>query len=236
MKRRTGVFVLFFSILLVSCDHSTLKIMPLGDSITEGLTVIQGVHTFNGGYRRDLETLLTAQKVDFDFVGSQTDADTAQTVHKHHEGHSGWRIEDIDAQVDGWVGSTQPDVILLLLGANDILQKHDVPGAPARFSGLLDHLRQVDPNAWIFVASILPIHDELENAQVQSYNESIGDDVAIRQSHGEKIRWVDMNRDSGLTAAYEDLPDGLHPDRPGYDKMANVWFGALKDFVGSASF
>src|SRR5580698_3173227 len=87
------------SAFAVSCDSETIKVMPLGDSITAGLTVIQGTHTLNGGYRRRLESLLDSNHVAFDFVGSQSDPDDVPNTRKHHEGHSGWRIQDIDGGV-----------------------------------------------------------------------------------------------------------------------------------------
>jgi hypothetical protein len=209
--------------------------MPLGDSITAGLTVIQGVHTFEGGYRRKLETLLEQQmgpqrpgRLGFDFVGSQTDPDTAVTRRKHHEGHSGWKIEDLDGQVEYWVPAANPDIVLLLAGANDILQQHDLETAPDRFIALIDHIQNVAPQAWILASSILPMYDPKMDAQVQDYNSAIGELVLARQHKGEKIRWVDMNGTSGLTA--DELPDGLHPKASGYDKMADTWFSALLDF------
>jgi len=207
-----------------SCNQEqAVRIMPLGDSITAGLTVIGGVHHYEGGYRRRLETLLEGQHLNFDFVGSQTDPDTAQLKRKNHEGHSGWRIEDLDGDLDSWIPAAQPDVVLLLAGANDILTQRDLENAPDRLMTLIDHIQRLAPEAWIFASSILPIHDPLMNDQVHSYNESIEERVLARELRGEKIRWVDMNGTSGLTDSFDDLPDGLHPAAPGYDKMAEVW-------------
>lgn len=231
MGRGMTLLCVVFAFMGISCERHVMTVMPLGDSLTEGLTVVQGVHTLNGGYRRHLEELLTAQKIDFDFVGSQTDSDAVPTIHKKHEGHSGWRIQDIDSQIDYWVAPTKPDVILLLLGGNDILKQNDLPNAPERFSKLLDHIRQDDPDVWIFASSILPMHDEGMNAQIATYNAGIADLVLLRQQNGEKIRWVDIYRDSGVTNSADDLPDGIHPNTTGYDKMAEVWFAAMKDFL-----
>src|SRR5262249_2394062 len=65
----------------------TLKIMPLGDSITDG----EG--GTNAGYRKALYDLLVAAKVSFQFVGSAFDnPGMLPPEQTHHEGHSGFTI------------------------------------------------------------------------------------------------------------------------------------------------
>jgi lysophospholipase L1-like esterase len=80
-----------------------LRIMPLGDSITLGLTS----RTFSG-YRDDLCRRLTAAGLDVDLVGSVASG-TGPDI--DHEGHPGWTIAQIAAMADAWLAAAAPDVV-----------------------------------------------------------------------------------------------------------------------------
>jgi lysophospholipase L1-like esterase len=43
---------------------------------------------------------------------------------KHHEGHSGYLAINIAANnLQGWLASAKPDVVMFMLGTNDIVQQ-----------------------------------------------------------------------------------------------------------------
>ncbi|WP_197528685.1 GDSL-type esterase/lipase family protein [Aeoliella mucimassa] len=77
------------------------SVLPLGDSITAG-------NGF-GGYRAQLGTDLTSQGHTFHLLGSQVMQDGGETSAAlrapydglHHEGHGGWRIDQLDANLNG---------------------------------------------------------------------------------------------------------------------------------------
>lgn len=202
--------------------------MPLGASITAGLSVNQGVHTFEGGYRKPLEALLEpvleAKHIDFDFVGSQVDDPSVPMKRRHHEGHCGWRVDNIDDQIVGWIQTYQPDVVLLMVGTNDVLQNYDLENAPARLDHLVTDILTAGVK-YVFVSSILPLSDPDLNQKANVYNSAISDLMLTRQHNGEHIIWVDQDGDSGVTPS--DLGDGIHPNAPGYGKVADLWFQAL---------
>src|SRR6476619_7099245 len=87
------------------------KVMPLGDSITEGTQV-------PGGYRIGLWQRLANGRYTVDLVGSQFNGPSALGDHDH-EGHPGWRIDQIDANINGWLASAGPRTVLLHIGTND---------------------------------------------------------------------------------------------------------------------
>jgi hypothetical protein len=76
------------------------------------------------------------------------------------------------------------------------------------------------------VAQIIPHADPVKEARIQTFNAAIPGIVASR---GSKVHLVDMH--SALTTA--DLADGVHPSAAGYDKMADVWYAALRSVPGS---
>ena len=118
------------------------EILPLGDSITEG------VGGTGGGYRARLHLLLNNAGDSFNFVGSATNNSTPALINSgqhYHEGHSGYRIDQIEGDLTGLVSSDPafdtsngghwldggiavgrapifPDLILLHIGTNDASQ------------------------------------------------------------------------------------------------------------------
>ncbi|MEN3541405.1 GDSL-type esterase/lipase family protein, partial [Microbispora sp. ZYX-F-249] len=127
-------------------SNGGVRVMPLGDSITEGTQV-------PGGYRIGLWQRLAAGRYTIDFVGSQFNGPGNLGDHDH-EGHPGWRIDQIDANITRWLQTYTPRTVLLHIGTNDVLQNYNVSGAPQRLSTLIDHITAAAPNAEVFVATI----------------------------------------------------------------------------------
>jgi len=75
---------------------------------------------------------------------------------KDHEGHSGWRIDEIASSINGWLNAQQPDIIILMIGTNDMIVNFDVGNAPA--AQLIDQITNLLPNANL-LASIPPIRE-----------------------------------------------------------------------------
>jgi lysophospholipase L1-like esterase len=202
-------------------SNGGVRVMPLGDSITDGLTV-------PGGYRIGLWQRFGAGGFRVDFVGSLFNGPASLGDHDH-EGHSGWRIDMIDANIVGWVRNTNPHTVLLHIGTNDVLQNFNLAGAPGRLSTLIDHITATVPSAEVFVATIIPLANSGAEANVRTYNAAIPSIVQSKINASRHVHLVDMH--SALTAA--DLADGVHPNATGYDKMATTWFTALRSVPGS---
>ncbi len=196
-----------------------IRIMPLGDSITDG-------YYFPGGYRIDLEDQLVEAGLDIDFVGSLVNG-PPELDDQDHEGHSGWRIDQIAAEIDGWLEASQPEIVLLMIGSNDVLQDYDLGAAPDRLGALMDQIIAGMPETKLVVASITPLSTELDDAQALEYNAAIPDLVATRVAQGALLTYVDMH--AALTL--EDLVDGVHPNPAGYAKMADVWTEAVLELT-----
>ncbi|MBO3743226.1 RICIN domain-containing protein [Actinoplanes flavus] len=194
------------------------RVMPLGDSITEGTQV-------PGGYRTGLWQRAAAAGYRVDLVGSQFNGPAVLGDHDH-EGHPGWRIDQIDANISGWLRTTTPRTVLLHIGTNDILQNYNVAGAPGRLSALIDRITAAAPSADVFVATIIPLANGGQEAAARTFNAAL---PGIVQSKGTRVHLVDMH--AALTTA--DLIDGVHPTAGGYDKMAATWYAALRSVPGS---
>jgi len=111
----------------------------------------------------------------------------------------------------------QPDIILLMSGANGF-------DAPAR-DQLIRTLGETS-TAHLFVATILPQKaPRADWEKVDAYNASLPAIVAAQKAAGKRITLVDMH--AAITTD-DLLPDGVHPNQTGMDKMATAWFAALK--------
>src|SRR5256885_14756200 len=112
MRRCPGVLAaaLLAAALLTTPAHAAVgtrpvRVMPLGDSITFGVGSSTG-----SSYRAALWDRLVGQAgYAVDYVGSQRSGALPDT---DNEGHSGWRIDQIASNVDGWLATYQPDVVL----------------------------------------------------------------------------------------------------------------------------
>jgi lysophospholipase L1-like esterase len=198
-------------------SNGGVRVMPLGDSITDGFNV-------PGGYRIDLWQSLVNGGHTVDFVGSQSNG-PGSLGDRDHEGHSGWRIDQIDANIVSWLQQFTPRTVLLHIGTNDMFQNPG--GASQRLSALIDRITATAPDTEVFVATIVPL--PAADATVRAFNAAIPGIVQSKVDAGQRVHLVDMF--SALTAA--DLADGVHPNAGGYAKMAAVWFDALQSVPGS---
>ncbi|WP_433219481.1 SGNH/GDSL hydrolase family protein [Dactylosporangium sp. CS-047395] len=196
-----------------------VRILPLGDSITDG-------RKDPGSYRIELWKELTASGVRLDFVGSKQSGPSS-LPDRDHEGHSGFRIDEIDAEVTGWVQAADPRFVLVQLGTNDVLQDYQMAGAPERMSKLLDHVIAAAPGADVYVASLLPLEDKAQQAHATAFNAALPE---IVRDKGARVHFVDMHDKLTL----KDLDDGIHPTAGGFVKMAQLWADALKPQLTAA--
>ena len=199
-------------------SNGGVRIMPLGASITDGFAT-------PGGYRTGLWRRLASGGYTVDFVGSATNGPASLGDHDH-EGHSGWRIDQIDANVAGWLRATNPHVVLLHVGTNDVSQNYRLANAPARLSGLIDKIQLNAPGVELFVAQIAPSSNPTNEARIRAFNAAI---PGVLSGKGPRVHLVDMHS----VVSVSDLADGTHPTAAGYDKMAAAWYSALRSVPNS---
>lgn len=221
--------------------YAELKIMPLGDSITEGgYEHRPGFPTTEGAYRTVLVPELLNLHPEILFVGSHV-AGPKTLVQRHHEGHSGWRIDELisgrvyarsyEKGVESWLPTYNPNLILLMIGSNDIVQNYFLDQAPLRFAKLIDEIWRFTPCATIFVASIIPTNNSHLNDEIEKYNGALHNYVTSLKSSGHSVIWVDMYNESNLHWSTSDYSDGVHPSFQGYIKIGRVWFNHIASFL-----
>lgn len=96
-----------------------IRVLPLGNSITHGTDT-------HFSYRYNLWKKLTNEKVNIDFIGTMTTNYGGNPpfpdplFDKHHEGHRGWRADQLFAGLANWLPKYTPDIVLLHAGKNDV--------------------------------------------------------------------------------------------------------------------
>lgn len=212
---------------LTPSQPSSVRLMPLGDSITQA-------DNQHDSYRRPLWLKLKSAGFDVDFVGSQT------THHRglppnpdfdmDHEGHWGWRADEILDRIGEWADTELPDIVLVHLGTNDVLQSQRTRTTIDEIGQIIDRIRISNSNVTILLAQLIPVDDTGRNVAIRSLNDAILHLAASKQSESSPVRVVDQffGFDPKL-----DTYDGLHPNPSGEEKMAQNWFSALEELLTS---
>jgi lysophospholipase L1-like esterase len=196
------------------CPEDGLRIMPLGDSLTDGLTV-------PGGYRVELWRQIAVAGLHDHFVGS-LESGPGDLPERRHEGHSGLRIDQIQEHAAKWVSSAQPDVVLLMIGTNDVLQAHDLPGAKDRLGRLVDTILEAAPGVRLLLATLPP--DDAAERQTREFNRAV---PAIAHARAARVTLVDLH--AALAGTPGLFPPGnCHPTVAGHRRIGDMWWSAIR--------
>lgn len=213
-------------------------VLPLGDSITDGFGT-------PGGYRIELFRFALMNSKHLTFVGRNMNGPENVTVGatttpfpKRHEGYSGYTIDPssrsgISPLVDAALSAAKPNIILLMIGTNDIDLSVDVATAPMRLGNLLDRIITDTPNALLVVAKLTPLNYDAGNERVRAYNDAMPALIASRSAAGKHITLVDMYAPFVANPNFKTalLADQWHPNPAGYLIMAQTWYDAIKVYL-----
>ncbi len=219
------------------------RIMPIGDSITVGYTNLAGQPEvpFTYGYRAGLYTQLTDAGYSFQYVGGSTEHPTpssdcvnlAALNQDYHNGYGGQGISYIASNIASWMQADNPDVILLMIGINDI-----APGATgnpisaeSRLNSLVRTVVNAKPSAHLIVAQTIPYATGYTDSIVQ-YNNFIKNTlVPYYSGQGKLVTTVDqyspfLTNGTIDSTLYSNAIN--HPSPEGYDRMAQTWFEGIQ--------
>jgi lysophospholipase L1-like esterase len=151
----------------------------------------------------------------------------------HHEGHPGWRFDQIEANLDQSLATStsKPDLVTIHLGTNDCGQMN-VSTIQKNAEKLLTHLFTAAPKANVFMASMIGFPSEPVCSA--AFDALVPPMAAAYKAKGMKITYVPMAETSGVCKdKSKDTPlfpaSGLccggqvHPTAEGYLRMASVF-------------
>ena len=236
-----------------SARAQAYRIMPVGDSITAGYTDNPTwTVPFGFGYRSGLYTRLTQSGLPFTFVGTspepfdnkfgtpqsvaspdlRTTNNTFDANQDRHEGYGGQGTAFVNNHIASWLTIDKPDVVLLMIGINDIAIGSATAPASAKtnLNNIVQTITTQRPNADVIVAQITPYSSY--TPAIVDYNLYIRDTlVPAFTAQGKHVTTVDQysNFGSGTTVDASLYANGInHPSAAGYDKMAQTWFAGIQ--------
>lgn len=201
-----------------------LRIMPLGDSITEA-------EAGHNSYRRSFYKNLVAAGCKIDLVGSKTGVsrlgkrNSGSTsapnadFDQNHEAYWDYHTQEVIGLAASRVAAAAPDVVLVHIGSNDIIRGQAADSAAAEVGTLIDTIRSANPDVHIVLAKIIPN----SKSSVTAFNNALNSIVSSRQQSRSPIVLVDQA--SGYSVA--DNYDGVHPNALGETKIANKFSNAV---------
>ncbi len=215
----------------------TVRILPLGDSITQGGRTDRPEYT----YRYPLFCRLTDAGVKFDFIGSMTTG-----LHKDfewpdykgvpferdHQGHYGWKTAKVRDNLCEWMKTypAPPDIALIHLGTNDQKAEDYTEAIVEPLRDIIEMLRQANPRVVVLVGHLnfnggaaLKIRPLVEK-MAEEMNTEQSPVVTVHHYRGWEERPDQPDTDTF---------DWAHPNPKGQEKMAQKWFEAMKPYLES---
>lgn len=206
-----------------SAAATTLVVWPIGDSITHG--VAANHRQVRGGYRLPLARGLLARGVRVHYVGTTTGNPSPRLAGfgQRHDGHSGWRTDDVLEHLPSWSVPT-PDVVLLALGTNDLRQHSTPESTVLRLERLVVLLAERFPAATIVVTAVAPSGSAGEcDTTTREYDGLVRALVEEQSLLGRQVELADVwaSFTSGACTTRRGLISGdrIHPTATGYSAM-----------------
>jgi lysophospholipase L1-like esterase len=219
----------------------TLRLHPIGDSITRGKS--------GDTYRHYLrKRIMQEMGVAVDFVGSCPHAPDSNAgwadypaiadslgQDLEHDGWGGLKIHEITNAANNTQGypnftieellkNYSSDFILLMIGTNDLYFYYQANTAWIRLDTLIQKIVN-NTNSHLTVSSIPPTYLEMTNARIRSYNTAAQQIVNAYRAQGKKVSFVDVNSRMTLLDL---LSDVVHPNSQGNKKIADCYFEGIQ--------
>ena len=220
-----------------------IKVMAIGDSITDDCVT-------NGAWRLFLQPQLETNGYPFTFVGRQSSVVVSSVFTKtKHEGYCGAVIGAggvVSGPVHGYAASdvylqkivrdaltnTSPDVVLVMIGANDIGRgRNPYYVVTNSVVNLLNLIYSYVPNANVVLTKITTLDNaglgySVYATNVPIYNSRLQVLVNQRRASGKNVFLADMFSAVDYNSMF--LSDHLHPNPPGLKAIANEWTARMQ--------
>jgi len=195
---------------------ATVKIMPVGDSLTS---------MNSPGYRGYLFQMLKDSGFVVDFVG----------------GHQSLPTDPLNTDADnsgfgGFViGPKGADIIILMIGVNDFWNNKNTAYSPSRdgairLDTLVEKIYRLSLNVKLVLSNLTPRKVDLTGNDYAKFNAGVPLIVEKQKAKGRACYFVDNNKGDFVTADYL---DGVHFVATGFQKLANNFYKALAPVLKS---
>lgn len=238
----------------------TVKIMAVGDSITDG-------YSERDGYRKYFyHRLVDQKKYSIDMVGSKDGwtatwdfDDGTYSYDPANTGYSGYTIQSYQYNNQNRIGiletissgekkdiiqTTSPEIVLLMIGTNDIMDSYKMDEIQTRLQALVDEIYRQKSDVTLMIMSPLPIdapvsgwlQQDTMNTNIKTCMTAIKKIVDAEKASGKKCEYLATNelftKQTDYTAY---LNDYCHPNRAGYTLMGNYLADVVDSYLRTGS-
>ena len=193
-------------------------------------------------YRYELWKNLIDNNYNFDFIGREKDYGTyplyaGLEFDNDHEGSGGFESEDVLANIDEILTTiASPDIVLLSIGGNDLLDGGNPPSEPiSNIVELVGILQTHNSNITIFLEKIAPANNETMTSsltnKLNDFNSQIVSIANSLTSNTSKVIALDMN--TNFNESY--LADDVHYNEAGAKFIADIYFNGIQSEFSSST-
>ena len=212
--------ILFLSSFIISSAAEPVRILAIGDSIT------QGGKTFVT-YRLPLDQKMRAAGLKYEFIGSQQSDGPNGPL--WHEGYGGKNAEFLAGIMPQKLKLAKPDIILLHCGHNHSAEEKPVVGIIAAERTIIEAARKQNPKVVVLLAQVIPSGKLPKYSYLPELNQA--EIVLARELSRSDAPVMIVDLATGFDPQKDTILDKVHPNAQGAEKMANKWFFALKLWV-----
>lgn len=198
---------------LAVASAEPLRILPIGDSITEGSNGIS--------YRPALAKRLKDAGRDAVFVGPKE-----APAGLRHGGYGGKNAEQIAELYAGFHADTPADIVLIHAGHNHFAEEKPVPGILRATGEMIATARKANPKVTVLLAQVINSGKLPKYSYLPELNRELAK-LAARLDRPEQ-RVILVDQASGFDWKTDAVADRVHPNAQGAEKMAERWFQALE--------
>ena len=231
---------------------NVIRILPAGDSITDDCEVA-------GAWRRPLQPLLDSNGIPFTFIGRNVSSAVSPYFTKtKHEGYCGAVIappgvyavysyatannytEKTISDALKTTAVTNPNVVLVLIGANDIGQgRNPYHTASVDMTNLLNLILTQNPAANVIFSKITSLSNAslgyaTFSSNVPIYNNALEQMVNQKRAQGINVTLADMFSVNPYGTAFY-LSDHLHANAAGLTNIAREWFTRIQTLISGTN-
>lgn len=204
----SSVVLLLFLFSSASVFAEELRVMPVGDSLTVGV---------GGGYRYYLKDKLQKSNIKIKYVGEVN----VRNSNKAHTAYVGKRVSYIRRVLPSAIIKHRPDLILLMIGTNDVASGISPRKYAKELLSLLEEVWELDPDIKVFLSELPKLKNQ--NHLVRHFNKNIRGIVEILRERKYPIFLVQGANE--IPKSY--FVDGVHLSRVGYRKLALYWYETI---------
>ncbi|KAI2624877.1 carbohydrate esterase family 3 protein [Hypoxylon sp. NC1633] len=207
----------------MSSTNMPLRIMALGASIVKGETSPGYL-----GFRKPMRDELVGLGFTVNMVGSVRLGDY---IDNDVEAYGGKKITEMLEYAKKAVPQTLPNVFVINLGTNNLLQNKDVDKVGQQMADLIDYLLEGSNQSTVVLSTMLTNKVGDLEATVLDMNRQYRDIMTKFEADGKPVVLAEMHPSEGIPGVptVDDIgPDGSHPTVKGYEMMGHIFVQAIQ--------